>query len=471
MRKTKVVQHFWLFVSFCLITGPSFGSERIALVIGNSHYHHNASLKNPGNDARAVSEGLSDVGFEVTVKLDLTGADMRRELAIFAEKAINATDALIFYAGHGIEVSGENYLVPVDAKLETDTSVSFEAIPLKLLSQAVSSASGIKMIILDACRDNPFADDMVRRLQTRTVGRGLAPIEPTKGVLIAYSAEGGSVAQDGEGKNSPFATSLLNKIRQPGLEIGWLFREITSEVLRATDERQRPFLYGSLPSEPIYFLPPTHKEIIKPKFEVETETEAEAEKAWNAISRSDSPAMIKIFIKLYPDTLYTAFAKARLQELEGLAQQAPSVEERFNEAVAAREKQKSLKRRAEEFIKHKFLGSSRTDRAHYEEVYADRVDFHGTSNASLEFVVNDKQAYFRRWPNFDYVYRSGEFEILSSAEPMLISARIIMSFYVENSKKRVQGVVEGSYMLRGQDNGFRIISESSRIIDSNSIEF
>ncbi len=160
--------------------------------------------------------------------------------------------AVIFYAGHGMEVGGENGLIPVDAELRSDTDVENEAISLRTVSYQVAKARQLGLVILDACRNNPFAAKMARSLRTRAVTRGLAPTEPTDNVLVAFAAKDGTLANDGDGRNSPFTTALLHNIETPGLEISFLFRNVRDEVMAATKREQQPFVYGSLSKEAIY---------------------------------------------------------------------------------------------------------------------------------------------------------------------------------------------------------------------------
>jgi uncharacterized caspase-like protein len=222
-------------------------------VIGNSAYTNVRVLKNAASDARAVAASLRDLSFEVTEKHDLDFAELVSELKSFGDKASGYDWALVYYAGHGIEVGGTNYLIPVDAELALTSHVDDEAVPLHRVLSKVEGAQKLRLVILDACRDNPFIAKMASANSTRSVGRGLARIEPSGGVLVAYSARDGQVALDGEGENSPFAQALIAHIGEPGLEINMLFRKIRDDVKGKTNGAQEPFTYGSLPAEAFYF--------------------------------------------------------------------------------------------------------------------------------------------------------------------------------------------------------------------------
>ena len=232
--------------------------RRVALVIGNGRYDAVPRLPNPAPDAEMVATTLREAGFDsVTLADDLTREKLIEALRKFSADASNADWAMIYYAGHGIEMGGMNYLIPTDARLTTDRDLQFEAVPLSQAMAAVDGAHKLRLIVLDACRDNPFAAKMTRSLgTTRSIGRGLARVEPDVGTLVAYAAKDGQVAEDGAGAHSPFVTSLVRHMRTPGLEVARLFRRVTSDVLVATNHRQEPFTYGSLPDEDFYFRGP-----------------------------------------------------------------------------------------------------------------------------------------------------------------------------------------------------------------------
>jgi uncharacterized caspase-like protein len=232
--------------------------KRIALVIGNGNYANVKALKNADSDARAVAASLRRLGFEVTEKHDLTLPELTKELKAFGDRTPDFDWALVYYAGHGIEVGGVNYLIPVDAELATSSHVDDEAMPLDRVLAKVEGAKKLRLVILDACRENPFAAKMASAGATRSIGRGLARVEPDAGVLVAYSTKDGQVAQDGDGLNSPFAMSLLQHLDEPGLEINMLFRRVHDDVKARTSGQQEPFTYGALPAEALFFKASSH---------------------------------------------------------------------------------------------------------------------------------------------------------------------------------------------------------------------
>ncbi len=245
-------------------------SRRVALVIGNSAYKHVPALRNPQNDASSIAKSLRLIGFEtVTLVNDATREKMIDALRQFANEAESADWAMVYYAGHGIEVGGVNYLVPVDAKLKVDRDIEFEAVPLSQILRATDAAKKIKLVMLDACRDNPFkprktdAPEAIARSATAggfiasrsTNGRGLAEVKIQGATLVVYAAKDGQVALDGEGGNSPFAVAVVQRLATPGVEINKMFRLVRDDVMEATAGRQEPYTYGSLPGrEDFYFV-------------------------------------------------------------------------------------------------------------------------------------------------------------------------------------------------------------------------
>ena len=242
--------------------------RRVALVIGNSAYSSVPPLANPQHDAAAIAKSLRNIGFEsVTLATDVTREKLIDALRTFANEAENSDWAMVYYAGHGIEVGGVNYLVPVDAALAVDRDVEYEAVPLSQVLRATDTARRIKLVMLDACRDNPFAPrrtpapEAVVRTSTAgapiasrsTNGRGLAEVKVAGATLVVFAAKDGQIALDGEGGNSPFAVAVVQRIATPGVEINKVFRLVRDDVMEATAGRQEPYTYGSLPGKEDFF--------------------------------------------------------------------------------------------------------------------------------------------------------------------------------------------------------------------------
>ena len=242
-----------LLLSVVLLASASvvLADGRVALVVGNSTYAHIGRLPNPANDAAAVSAALRRLGFEVTTNLDAGLTELNQALRMFTRHSAGADVALVFYAGHGLEMDGVNYVVPVDARLERDVDVRYETATLEDLVASTVGAS-LRLVILDACRNNPLARSMQRTVARRSVSGGSFGEfnEDLLGneTLVAYAAAAGTTAADGRGRNSPYTAALLSHLETP-LEIGLLFRRVRAEVLAATNGEQRPHEYHSLVGE------------------------------------------------------------------------------------------------------------------------------------------------------------------------------------------------------------------------------
>ena len=227
---------------------PALAAGRVALVVGNGAYTHAGRLPNPANDASDMAAALGRLGFEVTIARDVGRTALNEALRAFTRRSAAADVALVFYAGHAMEMDGVNYLLPVDARVERDTDVRYETVTLDDVLASTSGAD-LRVVILDACRNNPLARSMQRTVSTRSVSNGsLGDLnEDLLGgeTLVAYSAAAGTTADDGEGRNSPYTAALLAHLEEP-VEIGLLFRRVREGVLTATSGRQRPHEYQSL---------------------------------------------------------------------------------------------------------------------------------------------------------------------------------------------------------------------------------
>ena len=311
----------WALAAAALVLayGPAFAEKRVALVLGNSAYQNVAPLTNPVSDSAKIAEILKGAGFDVVdSRHDLPAAETKRALRDFADRARDADIAVVYYAGHGIEVDGSNYLIPVDARLERDTDIYDEALSLDRILIAIEPARKLRLVILDACRDNPFAKTMKRTVATRAVGQGLAKIEPTSpNVLIAYSAKAGSTAADGDGKNSPFTAALANHLTRPGLDVRRAFGFVRDEVLKTTGNRQEPFVYGSLGGDDVALVPapasaaPAAVVPAAPALSAQAEVRRDYELALQIGNRN----ALNAFLAQYPDGFYASLAKLQLEKI------------------------------------------------------------------------------------------------------------------------------------------------------------
>lgn len=240
------------------------GGGRVALVIGNAAYLHHAPLRNPGNDAAGVSRQLGDLQFQVTHKSDLKRADMVQLIEDFGGRIGESEIALFYYAGHGVQVKGVNYLIPVDARITDADDIEREAVKVDMLFEMMQAARAKKLnlIILDACRDNPFRKlDKSKADFLRDLAPGLAPPRGAPaGTVIAYATDPGRVAADGNGRHSPYTRALLRYMPQPGLTLDNFFRRVREHVIENTDGRQTPWENSSITGDDFYFRPPAFVE-------------------------------------------------------------------------------------------------------------------------------------------------------------------------------------------------------------------
>jgi uncharacterized caspase-like protein len=248
MTSRLLCRSFLIGLTLVLSVGAASAERRVALIIGNSNYRHVQPLANPARDAAAVGAMFKKAGFEVVEsKLDLGNTAMRRAIREFTGTARNADIAVVYYAGHGIEFDGTNYLIPVDAELASDVDVEDETISLDRIMRMLDPVKRLRLVILDACRENPFGKKMTRTIASRSMGRGLAKVEvTTTDTLVAFAAKAGMTAADGTGDHSPFTAALLDSLATPGLDVRIAFGRVRDEVMKSTDNKQEPFVYGSI---------------------------------------------------------------------------------------------------------------------------------------------------------------------------------------------------------------------------------
>jgi uncharacterized caspase-like protein len=312
-----------LICAFIVGAASADAEGRVALVIGNSAYQHTRALPNPRNDAAAVAELLGANGFdEVTLKRDLDYRGMREVVRLFGEKARSADIAVVYYAGHGLEVGSQNYLIPIDARLIRDLDLEFEAVTLASILKVVEGARKLKLVILDACRTNPLGEKMsLPGRATRSVGRGLARIEPRGDVLVAYSARAGTLAQDGSGKHSPYTEALLKHMATPGLDVLRMFGRVKEAVVAATKRGQEPWIYGSPGGESIALVEPKPTPPAAPG----PPGPAADEVAWGLVKDTKDPAVLRRFVAQFPLSSKRAGAEKRAAELTAAQRAPPSI--------------------------------------------------------------------------------------------------------------------------------------------------
>ncbi len=289
----------------------ALADKRVALVVGNSKYQTVNPLPNPARDATAIAKMFRDAGFEsVDTLIDVGNLDFKRGIRKFEDTAADADIAVIYYAGHGIEIGGTNYLIPVDARLASDRDAPDEAITLDRLVTSANSAKKLRVVILDACRDNPFTATMRRDslAAKRGISSGLTRVDPsTTDTLIAYAAKAGSTAEDGDGDHSPFTSALLRDLTVPGRDIRIAFGYVKDDVMKSTSGRQEPFVYGSLGGG-VYSLVPSLPQSQEPSV-------ADAKADFELVKQINTRKAWDVYLNTYKTGLYAELARVQRNSL------------------------------------------------------------------------------------------------------------------------------------------------------------
>ncbi|WP_429809434.1 caspase family protein [Ensifer sp. B1-9] len=300
-------------LSFFFLSSYAWAEKRVALVIGNSAYQHAPQLTNPQNDASDMASKLTGLGFVVVTGRDLDLAGMRRSIREFVGKVEGADVSLFFYAGHGLQVNGVNYMIPVDAQLRSNNDLDFEALPIELVLSAMERNAKVNLVFLDACRDNPLAVTLARSLGTRSmvVGRGLAKLDTGVGSLIAFATQPGNVALDGAGRNSPFTTALLKHLGTPGQSITDDLIAVRRTVLQVTDGKQIPWDSSSLTGPVVLNPSPVPDPATSPAATADTDRTVELA-YWNSIKDSTESSFFEAYLREYPDGAFGTLAKLKI---------------------------------------------------------------------------------------------------------------------------------------------------------------
>ncbi|MEM9198194.1 MAG: caspase family protein [Pseudomonadota bacterium] len=312
-------------LALTLLAAPAQASERIALIIGNGAYDHVPALDNPGADARLIARTLGALGFEVTLKIDGTQSEMKRAIAEFGRRLRNAgPDAvsLFYYAGHGVQAQGANYLVPTDAMVADEADLYLVGVEADwVLRQMASARIRTSIVILDACRDNPFAEQGLQ-------AQGLARMNAPTGSFVAYSTSPGAVALDGAGANSPFTSALAHELTVPNRPIEEVFRAVRAQVVAQTSGMQTPWDSSSL-IDAFYFV-----EGNTPSSPSAAETQL-----WNSVRDSGDLVELALFLRAYPDSVYAEEARRMIVARSSSASEQPVASAPAPTAVPAREPQ------------------------------------------------------------------------------------------------------------------------------------
>jgi len=324
-----------ILAAFC-VQAATPGSKRVALVIGNSKYVNAVALPNPANDARLIASTLRNAGFEVVEGIDQDNAGMHALIGKFTEESYNADLAVIFYAGHGMQVDGKNYLIPVDAELSSPAYLKTRTVQIDEFMAALPADPAVGVIILDACRDNPLARTLAASLpKSRSLGAGLAPVDAkadgigTGGVLIAYATDPGAIAFDGNGVDSPYSLALAKHLTEPGVEIQSALTRVRGEVTEATQGRQRPWHNASLGREVFLGKPVAQAAapVTAPVADAAKTTDAPApavgtppsweveQRLWDEASKKNAVPFYEAYLEQFPTGRFATVAKLNIDQL------------------------------------------------------------------------------------------------------------------------------------------------------------
>lgn len=327
----RTALHFLAWTAVCAWTCAAFaatpeggGERKVALVIGNARYA-SSPLANPVHDAQDVAARLSALGFDVILKTDAGLKDMTRAITLFGQRLSQGSVALFYFAGHGIQARGRNFLVPVDAEIGQESSVMSEAVDVDQVLEQLSPAR-VSVVILDACRNNPFE----RRFRGGA-GGGLAQMDAPKGTMIAYATAPGKVALDGDGRNGLYTTALLQALKQPERKIEDVFKQVRSTVSRETGDRQVPWESSSLTGD-LYLggsgKPAALSPVAVERKEAPSDLAAYELEFWRSVQASNTAADYRAYLAKYPKGQFVMLAQTRLAETEKTARAAPPAEPR-----------------------------------------------------------------------------------------------------------------------------------------------
>lgn len=289
-----------------LLTEIAVAQKRVALVIGNAAYKIGDKLANPVNDGKLIATALKSARFEtVEAKSNLGITEFRQSLRRFQALADGAEVALIYFAGHGVEVNGINWLIPTDAELGATRDLEYEAIKIDLALQALGGAQ-MRVLILDACRNNPFGRSW--QAASRVVTRGLNRQEADN-VLVLFAAAPGQLASDGNGPNSPFASALATRLPEEGLAIQLLGGRVRDDVIASTGDSQRPYVSASITGEPFFLVPSKHAKSTTAAHQVELIF-------WSSVKDSTSASVLRTYLERYPNGEFAVIARALVEHYE-----------------------------------------------------------------------------------------------------------------------------------------------------------
>jgi uncharacterized caspase-like protein len=424
----------------------AYAEKRVALVVGNGDYKHTSQLMNPVNDAELVEKSLRAVGFEIVAVADGSHKDMLAAMSQFGRLSQGAEVTLFFYAGHGLEVAGRNWLLPVDANIENSSDLPSAAVKVDdVLELMELSEARIRLVVLDACRNNPLP-----RSLTRSSTKGLAKIDASAaGTMVVFSAAPGEVALDGSGANSPFSDALAKHLTAPGIEVRQMIGRVRQDVLAATNNKQVPWVNEAIAGD--FYLAGKDAEAIAEKPEQQPIADTDRSNSgpsgalsvelafWDSVKDSGNKELIELYLRKYPDGSFRDLAEVLLAALETEAS-APRASQGEQQEALPKAKEGSsatLEQRTRDFVL-KFNSSMSADaQVVFEavrEFYAGQVDFYG-KQFDNEAIAQDKANLVARWPKRNYQAPNDEMAIECYSDANVCDVNSIVYWNVASAER------------------------------------
>ncbi len=477
-----------LTICFTYFFGTTFsqGAGRVALVYGNAAYENAPSLANPANDAALIRESLEKVGFKVVTVIDGTQDQMRKSLSKFGRLAENADIALFYYAGHGLQVAGRNWLLPVDADIVSSTDLPASAINANTVLELMElSGAKARIAILDACRNNPLS-----RSLSRSSSRGLAKIDSSAaGTMIIFATQPGNVALDGTGKNSPFSKALAKQILTPGVEIRQMIGRVRRDVMADTNDKQVPWVNEAIVGD-IYLasapqLTPAPTTLITPPPTNNSNNTALEIAFWESVKNSSDQNMLQLYVNRFPQGVFVEIAKARITGLQKPAPapvqkptptQLPQQTSRpeANQQTARLENNtrglevQRMKENARSFMEEFHSMNSFPSEEYLDEIddfYSKRVNFYG-KNINFRAIIRDKTNFVSRWPQRYYAFENNNMNISCFPNAQFCSIEGVLNWEVKSNtrNKSASGRSSAYYEVEFTDDGLRITVEDGQVL-------
>ncbi len=441
----------------CLLAWQSVTAapDRVALIIGNQNYKNLPKLKNPANDATDISTQLEILGFNVDKLLDADHQQMKNAIRQFSNKLTNKnTVGLFYFAGHGVQVKNRNYLIPIGSDIQHEAEVPYHSIEVgQLLEYMEYAQNNLNLVILDACRNNPFGG------RFRSAQRGLAKIDVVpKGSMILYAASPGQQAEDGDGRNGLFTEKLLQVMQKPGLTVDQLINKTAQAVNKASSSGQIPYKEGIILSD-FYFTDQItiNQAINQSNANTAIEKKVELD-FWNKVKAEPSEEMYKAYLEQYPHGLYARIATIKLKKFDNSGHENSSEEIKTikeNEVLALIESY--LNASNEQNLKNLLM------------LYAEITEYYGSGKVTNDFILKDKKNYFKRWPKIKYEFvKLDKNETLENGQKTFISFLFNFDVYNQSKNRGIKGVAKNNLMLENINGKLKIISEKQQIINKKN---